>query len=357
MGDTHIEAAAQLAADLLGPSAAEVEREGVPRTHLDALAKAGLLGLCAPVEVGGSAVPQRVLRTVKEILAGACLTTWFVQAQHHTPVAMLAESDVALRDDLLPRLATGELIAGMAFAHVRRFPDRPVTAKRVGGGWRFHGTAPWYTGWSLNDVALIAGVDEDEQVVWGITEAQPQPCLRASKPIQTVAVAGALTVRLELDELWIPDDHIVARLPFAVWQVHDRARSADARPAVFGVTGATLDVLAGADEPEAANLAHDLRRRLDEVRTRCYSLADDDPDGQRLRERHAARAEAYAVLTIATTAAVAAGGGRAVTPDSPAGRLARAGLFLLVHAQTVPVRTAILRRWGDLAATPPREAP
>ncbi|MGH3921924.1 MAG: acyl-CoA dehydrogenase family protein [Pseudonocardiaceae bacterium] len=354
MSEEHIEAAARLAAELLAPSAAEVEREGVPRTHLDAIAKAGLLGLAAPSQAGGSAAPQRVIRTVKEILAGACLTTWFVQAQHHKPVAVLAASDAPLRDELLPKLATGELIAGMASAHVRRFPDRPVVAERVTGGWRFSGSAPWYTGWTLNDVALIAGVDDDMHVVWAIIEAVPQPGLRASEPMQTVAVAGALTVRLDLDGLWVSDHRVVARVAFAAWQAGDRVQGADVRPAVFGVTAAALGVLASADEPEAARLARVLRRRLDEVRTRCYSLADGDPHGRLLEERRAARADAYAVLAMATTAAVAAGGGRAVTPDAPAGRLARAGLFLLVQAQTEHVRAATLRRWHDLAATPPR---
>ncbi|MGH8909879.1 MAG: acyl-CoA dehydrogenase family protein [Egibacteraceae bacterium] len=351
MNEEHVEAAARIAAELLEPVAAQVEREGVPRAHLDAIAQAGLLGLRAPADAGGSAAPLPVFRQVNEIMAGACPTTWFVQVQHHSPVVMLAAGDAPLRDELLPKLATGELIGGLAFAHLRRFPDRPVVAERVAGGWRFRGTAPWYTGWTLNDIALLAGVDDDAHTVWTLTEAVPQPGLRASAPMQLTAVTGALTVQLEFDGLRVPDRHVIARIPFHDWRAADEAgSSSDANPAVFGVTAAALRLLEEAGDPEAAGLARILSPRLDEVRARCYGLADTDPEGRRLDERRAARAEACAVLTLATTAAVAAGGGRALTPDAPAGRLARTGLFLLVQGQSAPVRAATLRHWHDLAA-------
>jgi alkylation response protein AidB-like acyl-CoA dehydrogenase len=346
--EEHVEAAARLAVQLLEPAATQVEREGVPRAHLDAIAKAGLLGLRVPPEAGGSGASVRVFRAVNEILAGACPTTWFVQVQHHTPVAMLVAGDTPLRDTLLPKLATGEVIAGLASAHIRRFPDRPVVAERVVGGWRFRGTAPWYTGWRLNDVALIAGVDDDAHTVWAIVDAVPQPGLRASAPMQIVAVTGALTVRLELDGLYAPDDQIVARMPYGEWKAADQAgSSSDANPAVFGVAAAALRLLAQAGErdAEAAGLAAILQRQLDEVRASCYGLIDADPHGCRLDERRAARAEAYAVLTAITTAAVVAGGGRSIASDAPAGRLARTGLFLLVQGQAEPVRAATLRRW------------
>ncbi|MGH8934116.1 MAG: acyl-CoA dehydrogenase family protein [Egibacteraceae bacterium] len=351
MSDAYIEAAARLTAELLEPSAVEVEQEGVPRSHLDALAKAGLLGLRAPAEVGGSSSPRSVFRAVGEILAGACPTTWFVQEQHHTPMLLLAASAAPLRAELLPKLATGEVVAGIAFAHLRRFPERPVVAERVAGGWRFQGSAPWYTGWGINDVMLLGGIDDQAHIVWVIIEAAPRPGLRASPPMQTAAVAGAMTVGLDFDGLVVGDRHVVARMPHEVWQARDDVSASDAKPAMFGVTAAALRELARAGErdAEAASLAALLRSRLDQVRAHCYRLADDDPDGHRLDERRAGRAEASVLLTTATTALVVASGGRAMTPDDPAGRLARTALFLLVQAQTLPARAAALHRWHTLA--------
>lgn len=48
--------------------------------------------MSAPVESGGAGAPDAVAREVTEILAGACLSTWFVQTQHHTPVRLLGRA-------------------------------------------------------------------------------------------------------------------------------------------------------------------------------------------------------------------------------------------------------------------------
>jgi len=122
---------------------------------------------------------------------------------------------------------------------------------------------------------------------------------------------------------------------------------ADASPAVFGLVAAALRLVdaAGEHDAEAVRLADALTERLQRTRERCYTLADADPDGRLIDARLAARADAYALLTAATTAAVVAGGGHALAPGAPAQRLARAGMFLLVLTQTDAVRAATLRRW------------
>jgi alkylation response protein AidB-like acyl-CoA dehydrogenase len=259
---------------------------------------------------------------------------------------MLAASSSPLRGRLLPRLLSGELVAGIAFAYLRHYPDRPVRARRAEGGWVVTGTAPWYTGWGLNDVALVAALADDDTTVWGFVDATPDRGLLASERIETLAIAGAQTVRLTFDHVEIPDADVVARIPLDDWRAGDDARSSDTVPAVFGVTAAAARLLAAAGErsPEAAELADLLTARLDEARARAYGLADA---GAPLDERREARAESYALLTAATTAAVAATGGRAIAPGAAAGRLARAGLFLLVQAQTGPIRARTLQRWSS----------
>jgi hypothetical protein len=47
-------------------------------------------------------------------------------------------------------------------------------------------------------------------------------------------------------------------------------------------------------------------------------------------------------MRAATTAAVVAGGGRTMSLDNPAQRLAREGMFLLIQGLTAPVREAQL---------------
>ncbi|MEU1482002.1 acyl-CoA dehydrogenase family protein [Streptomyces sp. NPDC005760] len=328
-----------LADGLLAPHAARVDQEGVPAGHLDAIRRSGLLGMSAPREYGGADAPEAVAREVQEILAGACCSTWFVQTQHHTPVRMLARSALPVRERLLGPLARGELLAGIAYAHVRAFPRVPVRVTAERGGVRFDGRVPWYTGWGLNDVMLLAGVTEADEVVFAFTEAREQPGLRASEPMRLAALTAARTVSLELDGLWLPEDAVVLRTPQEEFALVDRPRNTNASPAVFGVAYAALRVLEEAGEPETAA---SFRGRLDEVRGQAYTLAEHPVPHERVAERLALKTRSYDLMRAATTAAVVAGGGRAMALDGTAQRLFREGMFLLVQGQTTEVRRAHL---------------
>ncbi|MEU6773558.1 acyl-CoA dehydrogenase family protein [Streptomyces sp. NPDC046759] len=334
-----VDRARRLAADLLLPEAERVDQEGVPASHIEAVKRSGLLGVTAPVAYGGSGAPPDVLRRTAEILAGACCSTWFVQTQHHTPVQTLAQGELPVRERLLGPLSRGELLSGVAYAHLRSYPRVPVRVRRERGGRRFDGTVPWYTGWGLNDVMLLAGVTDTGEVLFACAEARDQPGLRASEPMRLAALTAARTVSLELDGLWLPEEAVALSMPYERWAPADRARTLNTSPAVFGVAQAALSLL---DTETAAPLVS----RLAGLRHRAYALADDPASRERVAERLAVRAEAYEMLRTATTAAVVAGGGRSMSLTSRAQRLAREALFLLVQGQTTETRTAHLRALG-----------
>ncbi|MDQ0604066.1 alkylation response protein AidB-like acyl-CoA dehydrogenase [Streptomyces canus] len=329
----------ELADRLLAPQAARVDLAEVPVSHVAEIRQSGLLGVSAPREYGGAGAPDSVAREIQEILAGACCSTWFVQTQHHTPVRMLAKSERPLRERLLRPLASGELLAGIAYAHVRAFPRVPVRARAERDGWRFDGTVPWYTGWGLNDVMLLAGVTDSDEIVFAFADARDQPGLRASEPMRLAALTAARTVSLELDGLWLPEESVVLRTPREKFALVDLPRSTNTSPAVFGVAYAALRVLEDAGEAETAR---ELRGQVDEVRRRAYELADHPVAHEHVEERLALKTRSYDLMRAATTAAIVAGGGRTMDVRHPAQRLAREGLFLLVQGQTSPVRGAHL---------------
>uniref|UniRef100_A0AAU3HR32 Acyl-CoA dehydrogenase family protein n=1 Tax=Streptomyces sp. NBC_01393 TaxID=2903851 RepID=A0AAU3HR32_9ACTN len=346
-----VAAARELAAEVLAPLAEDVDRDGMPASSVEAVKRSGLLGIAAPVEDGGSAAPAVVVRETAEILAGACCSTWFVQTQHHTPVATLAKSGLPVRERLLGPLARGELLSGVAYAQLRAYPRVPVRVTRERGGWRFDGTVPWYTGWGLNDVMLLAGVTQDDEALFAFTQAREQPGLRPSPPMRLAALTASRTVSLELDGLWLPDDAVALRTPYESWAVTDRPKNTNASPAVFGVTATAIGLLE--DDPSARETADTLRARLDEVRRQAYELADHPVPTERIEERLECKTRAYDVMRAATTAAVVAGGGRAMDLRSPAQRLAREGMFLLVQGQTAQVRAAHLGSLGSLGGPGP----
>ncbi|MFF0222949.1 acyl-CoA dehydrogenase family protein [Streptomyces sp. NPDC004629] len=327
--------ARRIADELLAPAAERVDQEGVPAGHIEAIKDSGLLGVGAPVAYGGSAAPAAVVRRTAEILAGACCSTWFVQTQHHTPVLTLAKSERPVRERLLGPLSRGELLSGVAYAHLRAHPRTPVRVTRERGGRRFTGTVPWYTGWGLNDVMLLAGVTDADEALFAFAEAREQSGLRAAPPMRLAALTASRTVSLELTGLWLPEEAVVLRMPYSRWAATDRPKTLNTSPAVFGIAEAALALL---DDGTAGPLL----ARLSEVRGRAYALADRPVAHGDPRERLAVRAEAYELLRTATTAAVVAGGGRAMSLASPAQRLAREALFLLVQGQTAESRRAHL---------------
>ncbi|MER5432478.1 acyl-CoA dehydrogenase family protein [Streptomyces sp. NPDC002588] len=328
--------ARSLADGLLAPHAEQVDQGEVPVGHLREIRRSGLLGLNAPKEYGGAAAPGAVVRETAEILAGACCSTWFVQTQHHTPVLTLAKSEGPVRERLLGRLASGELLSGVAYAHLRAFPRTPVRATRERGGWRFDGTVPWYTGWGLNDVMLLAGVTDADEALFAFTEAREQPGLRPSTPMRLAALTAARTVSLDLEGLWLPEEAVALRTPRETWSATDRLKTVNANPAVFGIARAALALL----DEEAALPLH---TRLTEIRDRAYALVDSAKPHEHLAERLALRTRAYEVMQAATTAAVVSGGGRSMLLTSRAQRLAREALFLLVQGQTRESRASHLR--------------
>lgn len=349
-------AARGLADALLRPDAERVDAEGVPRSTLDALAAAGLLGVTAPVEVGGLGQPPAVAREVAELLAGADGSTWFVWTQHAMPLAaLLASPNDALRDRWVRALATGAAVSGVAFAHLRR-PGRPaVTATRAGGGWRFEGAVDWTTGWGLADVFLLGGLSPDGRIVLALLPAVPAPGLTAT-PLRLAVMQGTHTVALTLDGLLVDVADVAEVVDAATWLAADRDRTANASPHTFGLHREVCRRLAGTAERRgdrtAARLAERLADEGERVRAQAYALIDEVPAGERVPERLALRAASLDLVVRAATALVTATGGSAISATSPAQRLAREALFHLVQAQTWPVREATLQRLDDGLTTP-----
>ncbi len=329
----------QVCRDLIGPTALFTDADVVPRSHLDALAATGLLG--AAVD---DAVASCEVRAAHERLAGACLSTWFVLAQHQTPLRLLAAAPQSIRGPLLPLLSSGTTIAGIAFSHLRRWPHRPVEVERCGEAWEFRGVAPWYTGWGINDVAVIAGASARGDAVFALAPAQAAPRLRPGPPLDTVALAAARTVTLHLEGLIVPDDGVLAVRPVVDWQRADRAAAANVSPSVLGVTQSAVDRLAACPDPAGQDAAERLRERLQAIRIEAYGLIDDVDPQHELGRRLELRADALRLCLDATSALVVAGAGRSMLRSDHAQLLARWAMFLTVQAQTAELRTALLRR-------------
>jgi len=330
-----VQAARDIAADLLAPAAEATDRAAVvPRAHVDALAAAGLCGLSCP-----PAVPVAAGRAIFEVLAGACGVTFFVWVQHHAPVRMVARSrNEALRDRHLDDLCAGRVLGGVAFAYLR-YPGPPaVVATRVAGGYRIDGEAPWVTSWGLAGLYSVAARLDDE-VVYVLVEGVASAAVRPSAPLALAAMGASSTVRLAFDGLLVPDDDVLTVMAFDEWQSRDRTATAQPNPAVFGVAATCVRLLAEHDEDAAGALGAE----LEDCRRRSYALADSGlSDDAHLATLVEARAGSLEIGGRAATALVAAVGGRGMASGHPAQRLLREAAFFTIQAQTPALRRATL---------------
>ena len=116
--NSHLDSARTLAAGVVAESAAAVDESGeFPRQSLEALAGAGLLGLCVPAELGGAGESMRTFAAVVEELATACPSTAMIYVMHVTAAQAIASSaTLDGREEILREVAGGRHLTTLAFS-------------------------------------------------------------------------------------------------------------------------------------------------------------------------------------------------------------------------------------------------
>jgi alkylation response protein AidB-like acyl-CoA dehydrogenase len=329
--DAVVREARRIADEILFPRALPTDAAGlVPKANLDVLADAGLYGLAGPEEAGGSGVDLPTACRVFETLAGGCLTTAFVWAQHHGAVAALSADDApaTLRAEWLVPLCRGERRAGVSFAGL--LPRAAVLAREVDGGWILDGTAPWVSGWGRVDVIhASARTDADAAdggtIVRALIDAEAGARLTV-EPLRLVAVDASGTVTVRFDGYFVPFERVTGMQAYEEWAARDASFLRMNGSFALGVAGRSLRLLG----PSALD---------DELVSVRDGLDEAAPDVM-----PAARARASEFALRATTTLVVSEGARAVVVDHHAQRLAREALFLLVFGSRAPIRTALIER-------------
>src|SRR5579864_4728960 len=86
----HLDALSRIIGDVVAPNAGDVDRRGAfPRAAVDALGKAGILGLITGADVGGGGQGIRAAAEVVEQLSAACGSTAMVVLMHYAAVPVI----------------------------------------------------------------------------------------------------------------------------------------------------------------------------------------------------------------------------------------------------------------------------
>lgn len=339
-------AIAQAVADeVLFPSAQDVDRGTVGLgAGLRALADAGLFGLVGPTSHGGLDLRAHEARRTIAAVASGCGSTFFVWVQHHGVVRQLQSStNQPIRDRLLSPMCAGDIIAGVAFAHVRRPGPPKILARRVGDGWELDGHAPWATSWGIADTFCVAASTDGGELVWVMVPGSAAPGITVA-PLALPVFAHTGTVAFTFDRYRAPVDTIVAVDDLDRWRTDDRGRAAIGLPAVLGVADRTLRLLEHRNDADSQDAAARLRGELRSIWTLDDELVDDaDPTDDWIEAASRHRAACLGLARRATTALLAASGGAGMDLSHPAQRLAREVDFYVIQAQTNDGRAATLR--------------
>ena len=320
-----IATAQRLADDVLFPAAAAVDRaDAVPVDHFDRLAEAGLYGLEGPASAGGLDADRATAGLVLEALAGGCLSTAFVWAQHQGLIRLLAtEAGPELRERWLGPACRGEVRGGLALAGVLPGPPR-LRAEPTATGWRLDGTSPWVTGWGRVDVLRVAARTVDGRIAELVVDAVEQPGLTAVRQ-RLVAVDASATVTLGFDGVEVPAERLASVGP------HDEAGYGINNLRVqgslaLGLAGRCCRLLgpSGFDDELVA-----CRAALD--------AADSD-------DMPSARAGASELALRAAAALVVSVGARSILAAEHPQRLAREALFTLVFGSRQGIKASLLSR-------------
>lgn len=339
----------------LVPNALGNDHDGVSAQTIAQLRQLGLLNHVAPVQFGGAGLDRYADRRLHELLAYGDLNVWLIWAQHAPSIARLTklfyETGAAAAHPLIEPALRGNVLIGAALSDVRRFPTGNLVARRDGDGWLIDGTVSWFTGWGLNDVALLGAVEPDtKQVVLALV---PIDHSFAATPLDLRAVGGSRTERVKVSAVLVPDRFVLSVQPFSKWQHGDIASSSNAGAQFFGLGRRILDELAG--EADAAGVAAAWDPYFSALRARAYELADaaldsGDPDIH-LDERLSLKARAGEALTTLSRALLVARAGRGLPADNTAQLHARSALFLQVQGQTRQVRAIQLSRIAEAVPT------
>ncbi len=336
---TIIDDARRLADEVLFPSALATDVGGViPKASLDALAEAGLYGLVGPWRFGGLGAEPATAWSVMEALAGGCLTSAFIWAQHHVAVRIVSVASDAVAHRWAPSLCSGEIRAGVAFAHLRREGTPPIVALPDSGsgtqdcGWRVTGTANWMTGWGGVGVINVAAVHGDN-IVWLLTKAVESETLSV-RPLPLSAVNASCTVELTLVNHFVAPDEVIAVQRLDEWRARDRLSLRQNGSFSLGLVRRCVRLLSE-NGTGLGSLADEAAATLDRL-----ASAQSDLELAALAQ---ARADTSWLAVRASAALIAAEGGKSMILNSHAQRLGREALFLLVQGQTAPIRAAQLQ--------------
>ncbi len=331
------------------------------------LGEAGILRNAVPAAYGGKTgrIDVRTLCLTRQTLAyhGGLADFAFAMQGLGAGAISLFGGDV-VRTAYLPKVATGDMIAGFALSEKEAGSDvaaMAMTAEKVAGGWRLNGEKTWISNGPVADILTVFARSGEAPGARGISAfAFPTatPGFSIVETIDVIAPHPLATVRF--DDCFVPDDHLLgeAGQGFKIAMMTlDMLRSTVGAAALGFARRATEEALARATtrklfgaplsdlQLSQASLA-EMALGNDASALLIYRAAWATDQGQPRITREAAMAKLYATDTAQQTIdrAVQLFGGAGVVSGNMVERLYREIRALRIYEGASEVQKVVIAR-------------
>lgn len=201
--------------------AAEWDRAGLPDDIVGAAAQAGLLGPDRPRERGGSGLdPYELGETAARIGSVCTALRGLLTVGGMVSAAVDRWATAAQRTEWVPRLASGELIAGLAATEAGAGTDLAgveTVFEDTGAETRVSGRKLWVSFGAVADVLLVLG--RAEGGLQAALVATGQPGVTVEPVADQLGMRGARIAHITFERARVPRDHLLAPPGFGLSHV------------------------------------------------------------------------------------------------------------------------------------------
>ncbi len=338
--------------EVVSPQAEIIDRQPERlKQILQEMGERSLLGLEIPKDFGGTELDALNYHQFQLTLAQHSGALAFLQTQHQSAAAMLASSDnLFLKRAYLPHMTNGEVMIGVGFSQLRRYPHVLVTASETRRGYLLEGEVPWITGFGFFKEFIIGAHLADGREIYGIvplksTTQKSGGSISLSEPMQLAAMAATNTVSAKLHRWLLEQDSVLSIQP--VGAIHEKDRHNVLHHGFFalGCAQAGVNILENNYYKKKLSCLQEaflvLNRELNQCRNAMFAglTASNHDYEQKLK----IRAWAIELAGRCSQAAVAASGGVANSQFHAAQRVYREALLFTVSGQTTDVMQETLK--------------
>ncbi|NCJ07358.1 acyl-CoA dehydrogenase [Synechococcales cyanobacterium C] len=335
----------------VAPQSIQIDQDfSVLKQVFQAMGDRNLLTLQVPQQWGGRELDMLTFRQFQERISRYSGALAFLQTQHQSAAALLAQSDnLALQQQYLPKMGTGLIGLGVGISHLRRQGLPRVQARLTDMGFSLSGQVPWVTGAGCFQHFIVGATCANGSAVLGIaplvSTSQPEGgTLHVSHPLDLVAMASTQTVTVTLQDWHLETDAVVCLKPTGWLQGRDHQDALQHGFFALGCAQAGLDIVATQTSSlsvSSQQAIQSLQADLEDCRQHFYQAQQTSTPYP--RQLHL-RATAIDLAHRCAQAAVTVSRGAANRLDHPAQRVYREALAFTIFGQTPDILEATLEQ-------------